>query len=124
VITEVKTFVQFLAVLENAEKFKRMLRKLGLACKRYEDYCKCKERKMCNIAIAELLSESPSATLRKWRRMIFYLEKTRLIETRTVDNPANRPRRLIKLSQDWKSALDMAIQTEFEALIKRLRIDS
>ena len=121
---EVKTFVQFLAVLENAEEFKEALRKLGLSCKRHEDYCKCEEREMCNIAIAELLSENPSATLRKWRRMIFYLEETRLIETRTVDNPANRPRRLIKLSQDWKSALDIAVQTEFEALIKKLQIDS
>jgi len=123
-MTEVKTFVQFLTVLENAEEFKRMLRKLGLACKRHEDYCKCEEREMYNIAIAELLGESPSATLRKWQRLLFYLEKTGLIETRKVDNPANRPRRLIKLSQGWKSALDMAIQTEFEALIKRLRIDS
>jgi len=121
---EVKTFVQFLAVLENAEEFKEALRKLGLACKRHEDYCKCEEREMCNIAIAELLGESPSATLRKWQRLLLYLEKTGLIETRTVDNPANRPRRLIKLSQDWKSALDIAIQTVFEDLIKKLQINS
>jgi hypothetical protein len=50
-MTEVKTFVQFLAVLENAEEFKEALRKLGLACKRHEDYCKCEEREIATLQL-------------------------------------------------------------------------
>lgn len=116
--TEITTFFRIIAVLENAEEFKTLLLKQEGACKRHQDsgYCNCGEKEMCNIALAEAMQEDPALVLRKWRRMLFYLEETGIITTREEKAPANRPRRYIGLSQDWKAALERAINKEYEKL--------
>ena len=116
--TEITTFFRIIAVLENAEEFKQILLEKGGACKRHQDsgYCNCGEKETCNIALAEALQEDPSLVLRKWRRLLFYLEEAGLITTREEKAPKNRPRRYIALSSDWKGALERAINKEYEKL--------
>ena len=116
--TEVNTLFKIITVLENSEDFKTILLKQGGACKRHQDsgYCNCGEKEMCNIALAEAMQEDPSLVLKKWRRLLFYLEKSGLITTREEKAPKNRPRRYVALSQDWKVALERAINKECEKL--------
>jgi len=116
--TEVTTFFRIIAVLENAEEFKQILLNRGGACKRHIEsgYCNCGEKEMCNIALAEAMQESPEVVLRKWRRLLFYLQESGIITTREEKAPANRPRRYIALSSDWKAALERTIDKEHEKL--------
>ncbi|WP_175059066.1 hypothetical protein [Thermococcus sp. 2319x1] len=116
--TEINTLFKIIAVLENSEEFKRVLIKRGGACKRHVDsgYCRCEKKEMCNIALAEGLQEDPALVLRKWRRILFYLEEVGLITTRKEKAPANSPRRYIKLSKDWIAAIEKAIEQEKEKL--------
>ena len=46
------------------------------------------------------------------------MEDVGIIKTRKVEAPANRPRRYIKLSENWMVALRTAIDKEYEKLIK------
>ncbi|GAB6136801.1 hypothetical protein [Thermococcus prieurii] len=113
--TEITTLFRLIAVLDNAEEFKRILEENGGACARHRDsgYCRCEEKEMCNIALAEVLGQDPALVKRKWERLLFYLEETGIIKTRKEKAPANRPRRYIKLSDDWMSALEKVIHQEY-----------
>ena len=113
--TEITTLFKIIAVLDNAEEFKQLLKENGGACARHEEsgYCRCREKEMCNIALAEVLWEDPATVKRKWERLLFYLEEVGMIKTRKEKAPANRPRRYIKLSDDWKVALEQAINREY-----------
>jgi len=74
---------------------------------------------MCNIALAEAMQEDPALVLRKWRRMLFYLEKAGLITTREEKAPANRPRRYIKLADNWQAAIETAVNSEYKKLKRK-----
>lgn len=113
--SEITTLFKLIAVLDNAEEFKRILEENGGACARHKDsgYCMCREKEMCNIALAEVLWEDPALVKRKWERLLFYLEEVGMIKTRKEKAPANRPRRYIKLSDDWRGTLEQAIHNEY-----------
>ena len=113
--SEITTLFKLIAVLDNAEEFKNILRENGGACARHEEsgYCKCTEKEMCNIALAEALWQDPALVKKKWERLLSYLEEVGLIKTRKEKAPANRPRRYIKLSDDWKAALEQAVHKEY-----------
>ena len=115
VASDITTLFKLIAVLDNAEEFKRILKENGGACARHEEsgYCMCREKEMCNIALAEALWEDPGLVKKKWERLLFYLEEVGLIKTRKEKAPANRPRRYIKLSKDWRAALETAINREY-----------
>jgi len=113
---ELRTLFKLIAVLEHSEEFKKVL----FACERHFEsgYCKCGPMEMCNIALAEAMKEDPTLVLRKWRRVFTYLEEVGIIKTRKLEAPANRPRRYIKLSENWMEALRTAIDKEYEKLIR------
>ena len=113
--SEITTLFRIIAVLDNAEEFKQILKENGGACARHKDsgYCKCTEKEMCNIALAEALWEDPGLVKKKWERLLLYLEEVGMIKTRKEKAPANRPRRYIKLSKDWRAALEEAINREY-----------
>jgi len=113
---ELRTLFKLIAVLEHSEEFKRVL----FACERHFEsgYCKCGPMEMCNLALAEAMREDPSAVLRKWKRVFTYLEDVGIIKTRKLEAPANRPRRYIKLSENWMDALRAAINKEYKKLIE------
>ena len=113
--SEITTLFKLIAVLDNAGEFKNILRENEGACARHEEsgYCRCGEKEMCNIALAEALWEDPALVKKKWERLLFYLEEVGLIKTRKEKAPANRPRRYIKLTDDWGTALEQAIHKEY-----------
>ena len=123
--SEITTLFKLIAVLDNAEEFKRILKENGGACARHEEsgYCKCGEKEMCNIALAEALWEDPGLVKKKWERLLFYLEEVGMIKTRKEKAPANRPRRYIKLSDDWKAALEKAINAEYKKIKEKWGIE-
>jgi len=116
VSVDLRTLLKLIAVLEHSEEFKMILS----SCKRHFEsgYCECGFMEMCNIALAEAMREDPSLVLRKWKRVFICLEDVGIIKTRKVEAPANRPRRYIKLSENWMVALRTAIDKEYEKLIK------
>ncbi|NJE08994.1 hypothetical protein E3E31_10760 [Thermococcus sp. M39] len=57
------------------------------------------------------MQENPGLVLCKWS-----LEEAGLITIREEKVPANRPRRYVKLAEDWQEALVRAEESEYEKL--------
>ncbi|ADT85202.1 GntR family transcriptional regulator [Thermococcus barophilus] len=101
-----RNVMRMIAALENAPKIKKTFREIGGPCWTHKDYCKCEAEELCNLALAEFLGVNPGTALRSWRNLMFEMEELGIIETRLVENPRNRPRRLLKLTKDWREAFD------------------
>jgi len=104
------TALRILVALDNAEEVKNFLHKIGGSCDVHKDYCQCREGQLCNLALAEFLQENKATVLRQWRTILWDLEELEIISTEKVENPNNRPRRLIWLNEPLESALSQLIE--------------